>query len=154
MVLREAFFQRVRVLSEAGVPDMKPDEGCFANILNLLAQSQEANISADQVLRIVKQMKDDLGTVTTASLNSTISICSKTVESQTDKRKALEAAFLIFQLGRDSASCDADTYGLMIRTCINLTEDENTRMKLIDVSSRVSISFISVHQLQPGNCAD
>ena len=123
----------VRVLSDGGVPDIMPDEGCYMNILSPLARSQEANV-AEQALSIVKRMKADLGTVTTASLNSAINTCSKIVGTPVVKRKAIEPAFLLFQLGRESESCDATTYGLMIKTCINLVDDENARLKYVEVS--------------------
>jgi hypothetical protein len=123
----------VRHISEDGVPDIKPDAGCYVSILSHLAQNHASN-SADQALNIVKRMKEDIGTVPTVALNLAIDVCSKTVGSQIDKRKALEAAFRIFQFGRESSSCDAVTYGLMMRACINLTEDEDTRTKLVEVS--------------------
>lgn len=123
--------EQVRILSEDGVPGIKPDAGCYVNILTPLAQN---HASADQALSIVKRMKEDMGTVPTAALNLAIDVCSKTVGSQIDKRNALEAAFLIFQFCRESSSCDAVTYGLVIRACINLTEDEDTRTKLVEVS--------------------
>ena len=126
--------EHARALSDAGVPDIKVDEGCYVMTLNSLAQSHESHPS-EQVMRIVKLMKGDFGTVTTGTLNLAMSILYATaVRSQTDKRKAIEASLLLFQFGRESASCDANTYGLMIRNCIDLTEDENTRVKLVEVS--------------------
>jgi hypothetical protein len=138
--------EQVRLVSDEGVPDIKPDAGCYVNILRPLAHNQAA-YRADQALRIAKCMKEDIGTVSTEALNLAIDVCSKRVGSQIDKRKALEAAFLLFQLGRESSSCDTVTYGLMIRACINLTEEEDTRTKLVEVSC-ISLSS-NLHLFQP-----
>jgi len=121
----------MKVLSRDGVPNIEPDVGCYMSILGPLAQYQAENV-ASQALSVVKRMKDDLETIPTASLNAAIHACSETAGSPLAKRKAVEIALQILQLGRKSESCDAVTYGLMIRTCIKLTDGDDKRLKLVE----------------------
>jgi len=122
----------MKVLSKNGVPNIKPDDGCYNSILINLARSQAKNTAA-QALTVVRRMKEDLGQISNASLNSAINNCTKmTEESHVARRKGVEIAFQIFQLGRESQSFDTITFALMIRTCIKLTADESARFKLVE----------------------
>ena len=122
----------MKVLSKDGVPSVEPDEGCYATILHALAHS-EADSAAPQALRVVKRMKEGFGTIPTTALNAAIHVCSRTSPRRA-KNKSIEAAFDLFQLGKECDCRDAVTYGLMIRTCINQTDDDATRFKLVQVS--------------------
>jgi hypothetical protein len=121
------------VLRRDGVPNIAPDDGCYASILSPLARSEAAN-AAPQALRVLRRMKNDLGTISITALNAAINLCTRTVSDPIAKRKAIETAFLLFQLGRESGTCDDITYGLTIRTCIRMTDDNDTRTKLVEVS--------------------
>lgn len=109
---------------------IKPDAGCFMAILGPLAHCQAQN-AASAAWKVVKRMKKDFPRIPTAALNAAINTCSKTTGSPIDKRKAVEIALVILQLGREDGSCDDVTYGLMIRTCIKLTDDHDARLKLV-----------------------
>jgi hypothetical protein len=121
------------VLHRNGVPNIEPDNGCYASILGPLAQNEAAN-HAPQALKVLKHMNNALGTVSTVALNAAINSCARTAGDENAKRKAIENAFSLFHLGRESGTCDEITYGLMIRTCIRMTNDNDTRIKLVEVS--------------------
>ncbi|KAL3796824.1 hypothetical protein ACHAW5_002510 [Stephanodiscus triporus] len=121
----------MNVLHRDGIPGIEPDDGCYTSILGPLAQSEAAN-AAPQALRVVKRMKEDLGSLSAAALNAAINSCARTARDAIAKRKAIDIAFILFHLGRESGACDDITYGLMIRTCIRLTDDDDTRIKLVE----------------------
>ena len=131
----------MKVLRRGGVPDVEPDVGCYMSILGPLARSEAAN-AAPQALRVAKRMKEDLGTISSAALNAAINSCARTAQDDIAKRKAIEVAFMLYHLGRESGTCDDITYGLMMRTCIRLTDDDDTRIKLVQVSYSCNDLFV------------
>ena len=131
----------MKELHRGGVPNVEPDDGCFVSILGPLARSEAAN-AASQALRVAKRMKEDLGTISSAALNAAINSCARTAQDDIAKMKAIEVAFMIFHLGRESGTCDDITYGLMMRTCIRLTDDDDTRIKLVEASYSCNDLFV------------
>ena len=122
----------MKALNERGIPNVKPDEGVYVSILSALAKSQAENAST-RAFTVIQWMKKDLGHISTASLNAAISTCSRARGSSADRKKALEVAFVLLKMGKESESCDAVTFGLMVKTCIRLAEDDNSRFKLVEV---------------------
>ncbi|KAL9190214.1 hypothetical protein ACHAXT_007425 [Thalassiosira profunda] len=117
--------ESMKALSGEGVPNIKPDVGCYASILGPLARSGSENAPL-QALTVFRQMKEDLGILPTAPLNAAISACART-----GGQRAIEAAFELLRLGRESDSVDADSFGLVIRTCMS-TGDDGTKFRLVE----------------------
>lgn len=120
-------------LSNKGVPGIKPDKGCYTSILAPLARNKSADgaLYAQKLLTLMKE--DSESPPTTMEFNAAINACASTSGKPPNKRKALEAAFEIFQQARESRSVDAVTYGIMMKACMKLTNDDETRLKLIEV---------------------
>ena len=123
---------KMRMLHEKGVPNVKPDEACYQSILGPL--SHEVGGAPLQALKVVQLMKEDLGMVSTVALNAAMRSCSTESHDPTAKRQAIEIAFIIFQLGRESKACDEITFGLMMRNVNSLTDCADRRIKLLEVS--------------------
>ena len=141
----------MKALSEKGVPDVNADDGCYNSILLHLARSR-AEDAAAQALRVVRYMQKNSEEISTASLNSAINACASTLPTATAvaKSDAVKIAFQFLNLGKQSNTCDAVTFGLMIRTCIKLTHDKDMRCKLVEVSHYfVSSQGISCTCLAP-----
>ena len=135
----------MRALGEDhAVPNIEPDDGCYISIMVGLARSRTED-AAPQALKVIRRMKEDSGTVSTAALNAAINSCARTVGSPIARRRAIEVAFEMFRFGREGKSCvDVVTYGLMIRTCIELTDDDGVRFRLVEVSWLQSVFILSL----------
>jgi hypothetical protein len=123
---------KMRMLHEKGVPNVKPDKACYHCILGPL--SHEVGDASSQALRVVQLMKEDLGMVSTVALNAAMRSCRTVSHDPTTKRQAIEIAFIIFQLGRESKACDEITFGLMMRNVNSLIDSADRRIKLVEVS--------------------
>jgi len=116
------------------VSNVKPDEDCYISILNTMDSVENAST---QVLSLMKRMNNDDIEMSTKSLNMAMNlICSTTLIGDDEaKRKAIEVAFEVFHLGKEHR--DSMTFTLMIKVCMRLTNDEDTRIKLVEVSCSI-----------------
>ena len=115
------------------VPSVKPDEDCYLSILHAIDSVENA---APQVLSLLKRMNNDDIVMSTKSLNTAMNlVCSTTlIGDEEAKRTAIEVAFEVFHLGKEHR--DSMTFALMIKVCMRLTNDEDTRIKLVEVSCK------------------
>jgi len=127
------------------VPTIKPDEGCYLSILNAMNSVENA---APRVLSLMKRMNNDDIEMSTKSLNTAMNlICSTTlIGDEEAKRKAIEVAFEVFHLGKEHR--DSMAFALMIKVCMRLTNDEDTRNKLVEVSCQLRL-FMFVTDINP-----
>jgi len=127
------------------VPTIKPDEGCYLSILNAMDSVENA---APRVLSLMKRMNNDDIEMSTKSLNMAMNlICSTTLIGDDEaKRKAIEVAFEVLHLGKEHR--DSMTFALMIKVCMRLTNDEDTRIKLVEVSCQLCL-FMFVTDINP-----
>ena len=116
------------------VQSVKPDEGCYLSILNAMDSVENAS---PQVLSLLIRMNNDNIAMSTKTLNTAMNlICSTTsIINEEAKRKAIEVAFEVFHLGKEHR--DSMTFALMIKVCMRLTNDEDTRIKLVEVSCSI-----------------
>ncbi|KAL7497917.1 hypothetical protein ACHAWT_009426 [Skeletonema menzelii] len=110
--------------------NIEPDVGCYISMLSALAGRRTTN-GAVHAQKVFYQMKEDLEDVPTAAFNAAINACAWVSGNPTVQRKALGIAFELFHQARKENSYDSVTFGLMIKACMHLSNDDNERMKLI-----------------------
>ncbi len=110
--------------------NIEPDVGCYITMLSALAGKRTTN-GAVHAQKVYNQMKEDLEDVPTAAFNAAINACAWVSGSPVVKRKALVAAFELFEEARRENSYDSVTFGLIIKACMHLSKDDDSRMKLI-----------------------
>ena len=104
--------------------------------------------AAPRVLSLLKRMNNDDIKMSTKSLNTAMNlICSTTsIGDDEAKRNAIEVAFEVFHLGKEHR--DSMTFALMIKVCMRFTNDEDTRIKLVEVSCQLCL-FMFVTDTNP-----
>ena len=78
-------------------------------------------------------MRGEFDKIPTEVINAAINACAWTSGNPIVQRRAIEISFGIFQQAREAESVDAVTFGLMIKTCMRLASDDETRFKLVAV---------------------
>jgi len=124
------FLGKMNELSSSGIPEVKPDEGCYVSILASLSSRQQRD-SALQAQRILEMSKQDLSSLTSALFNAAINACASTSGDNSNRRKALEISFNIFEQTKELRSVDSISYGMMIRACMRLVDDDGIKYKLV-----------------------
>lgn len=109
---------------------IEPDAGCYISMMSALAGRRTTN-GAVHAQKIFHHMKEDLENVPTAAFNAAINACAWVSGNPTVQRKALGTAFELFHQAREENSYDSITFGLMIKACMHLSNDDNERLKLI-----------------------
>lgn len=110
--------------------NIEPDMGCYITMLSALAGRRTTN-GAVHAQKVFHQMKEDLEDVPTAAFNAAINACAWVSGSPVVQRKALATAFELFEQARRENSYDSVTFGLIIKACMHLSKDDDSRMKLI-----------------------
>ena len=110
--------------------NIEPDVGSYISMLSALAGRRTTN-GAVQAQKVFHLMKEDMEDVPTAAFNAAINACAWVSGSPIVQRKALVAAFDLFEQARKENSYDSVTFGLIIKACMHLSRDDDSRMKLI-----------------------
>ncbi|KAL7466515.1 hypothetical protein ACHAXS_006809 [Conticribra weissflogii] len=125
-----SFLGKMIDLSNAGIPEVKPDEGCYVSILASLASHHQGD-TAFHAQRILEMSKQSASSLSSAPFNAAINACASTSGDNSNKRKALEISFNIFEQAKELGSVDSLSYGMMIRACMRLVNDDDIRYKLV-----------------------
>lgn len=124
----------LNVLSKGDKPQLRPDKGCYTAILAPLSRKHSNNDSnAIQAQTVLNLMRGEFDKIPTEVINAAINACAWTSGNPIVQRRAIEISFGIFQQAREAESVDAVTFGLMIKTCMRLASDDETRFKLVAV---------------------
>jgi len=110
--------------------NIEPDVGSYISMLSAFAGRRTTN-GAVQAQKVFHLMKEDMEDVPTAAFNAAINACAWVSGSPIVQRKALVVAFDLFEQARKENSYDSVTFGLIIKACMHLSRDDDSRMKLI-----------------------
>ena len=109
---------------------METDAGCYISMLSALA-GKKTTYGAVDAQRVIRQMKDDLDHVPTAAYNAAINACAWISGTPIVQRKALNTALDFFHQSKKGNLHDSITFGMIIKACAHLSQDDNARIKLI-----------------------
>ncbi|KAL3792689.1 hypothetical protein HJC23_009417 [Cyclotella cryptica] len=122
----------MKALYMNGHSKLQPDPGCYTSILTSVASVQSSSKNnALYAEKVLKKAKEELEVVPITLVNAAINACAWTSGDQNDKKRAIQIAFEIFDQTKERSSYDAVTFGLMIKACMKLSSDDDTRFKLV-----------------------
>jgi hypothetical protein len=112
----------------------QPDAGCYRSVLVPLAVDRPSTKNAWYVEKISKRAKDDFGVIPISILNAAIDACAYTLEDEGGSRaEAIKVAFGLFDQAKEAGTYNTATFGLLIKACMKLTDDESVKFKLVQV---------------------
>lgn len=114
---------------------LQPDDGCYRSVMFPLAIDRfSTKKNAVYAESITKRAKEDFGVIPISVLNAAINVCAYTLEDEGGSRaEAMKVAFGLFEQAREAGTYSTVTFGVMIKACVKLSNDESTKFKLVQV---------------------
>lgn len=113
---------------------MQPDAACYRSVLAALSDRHSSTKhNAVYAEKFLKKAQDDLGELDISMFNAAINACAWTTGDEPVRADAIRIAFGIFQQTKDTQSHDPITFGLMIKACMHLSNNDASRFKSVQV---------------------